>query len=70
MPIASCPIEEWSWKGSEIKFLYFRGWLIEIWDRVCVRNYPNYDLNIVRKGHDSMILMASIDVQSDLIHQI
>ena len=30
----------------------------------------NYDLNVMRKGQDSMILMASIQVQSDLIQQI
>ena len=30
----------------------------------------NYDLNVIRKGQDSMILMASIQVQSDLIQQI
>ncbi|CAD5192555.1 unnamed protein product [Musa acuminata subsp. malaccensis] len=30
----------------------------------------NYDSNVMRKGQDSMILMASIQVQSDLIQQI
>ena len=30
----------------------------------------NYDLNVIRKGQDSMILMASIQVQYDLIQQI
>ena len=63
-------VEEWSRKGSEVEFLNFRGWLFEIWDRVCVRTDPNYDLNIMIKGHDLMILMASIYVQSDLFQQI
>ena len=30
----------------------------------------NYDSNVMRKGQNSMILMASIQVQSDLIQQI
>ena len=30
----------------------------------------NYDLNVMRKGQDSMILTASIQVQYDLIQQI
>ena len=30
----------------------------------------NYDSNVMRKGQDSMILMASVQVQSDLIQQI
>ena len=30
----------------------------------------NYDSNVIRKGQDSIMLMASIQVQIDLIQQI